>query len=237
MVDNPNMELYEKVRAVPEEAQKKIEGGRLKNMTNINPMWRIKTLTENFGECGVGWWTDNIQFNQSDGSSNEKVVICTLNLYTAKDGKTSAPIFGVGGSKLIAKEGGGMYTDDEAYKKAYTDAISVACKALGIGADVYYKQDVDKYTPLNAEKTPVNGKQTKTGNSASQAKTGETGGNNAFQYALNYEVEHKGKKYRLGDLNDSQLEWFESRANDELKKLINKVYASRMADDDGEAPF
>ena len=43
-----NMEIYEKVRSVPENAKRKIEAGRLKGKTDINPMWRIKTLTEQF---------------------------------------------------------------------------------------------------------------------------------------------------------------------------------------------
>jgi len=51
----------------------------------------------------------------------------------------------VGGSMLIATEKDGKRTDDEAYKKAYTDAQSVACKALGIGADVYWEKDPTKY--------------------------------------------------------------------------------------------
>lgn len=50
-----NLELYNKVRNVPQEAKKEIKGGRLKGMTDINPMWRIKTLTEQFGICGMGW--------------------------------------------------------------------------------------------------------------------------------------------------------------------------------------
>ncbi len=36
-----NLELYNKVREVPQEAQKSIAAGRLKGMTDINPMWRI----------------------------------------------------------------------------------------------------------------------------------------------------------------------------------------------------
>ena len=43
-----NLELYDKFRQVPETAKKNIGGGRLKGMTDINPMWRIKTLTEEF---------------------------------------------------------------------------------------------------------------------------------------------------------------------------------------------
>ena len=55
-----------------------------------------------------------------------------------------------------------LYLDDDAYKKAYTDAISVAAKALGVGADVYFEKDVTKYdmaqsqpTVTPASETPV----------------------------------------------------------------------------------
>ena len=50
-----NMKIYEAVRKVPDSAKKNIRGGRLKGMTDINPMWRIKALTEQFGPCGIGW--------------------------------------------------------------------------------------------------------------------------------------------------------------------------------------
>ena len=50
------MEIYDRIRGVPETAQKTIGGGRLKGMTDINPMWRIKTLTEVFGVAGFGWY-------------------------------------------------------------------------------------------------------------------------------------------------------------------------------------
>ena len=50
-----NLDIYNDVRAVPEEAKKEIRGGRLNGKTDINPMWRIKKLTEQFGPCGIGW--------------------------------------------------------------------------------------------------------------------------------------------------------------------------------------
>ena len=50
------MELYIQLQKTPPEAQKRIAAGRLKGMTDINPMWRIKRLTEVFGPCGIGWW-------------------------------------------------------------------------------------------------------------------------------------------------------------------------------------
>ena len=47
---------------------------------------------------------------------------------------------------FVAKESKGLHTSDECFKMAMTDAISVACKALGIGADVYWEKDKTKYT-------------------------------------------------------------------------------------------
>ncbi|HCC35130.1 MAG TPA: hypothetical protein DEQ02_05645 [Ruminococcaceae bacterium] len=45
---------------------------------------------------------------------------------------------------------------DECFKMALTDAISVSCKALGFGADVYWDKDRTKYsgTPEGAGKPP-----------------------------------------------------------------------------------
>ena len=140
-----NLDLYEKVRKVPTEAQKKIAGGRLSGMTDINPMWRIKTLTEQFGVCGIGWYTEIVERWLEQGANEEKTANIRILLYIKVDGEWSKGIEGVGGASFVAKEKSGFYTDDECYKKAYTDAISVACKALGIGADVYWDKDKTKY--------------------------------------------------------------------------------------------
>lgn len=143
-----NLRIYNKVRSVPDTAQKKIDGGRLKGMTDISPMWRIKMLTDLFGPCGVGW---NVRqtgtHTATDEASGEVAVFVDVELTYREtpDAEWSAPVFGTGGAKLVTVEKGGVHLDDEAYKKAYTDAISVACKALGVGADVYWNRDADKY--------------------------------------------------------------------------------------------
>ena len=59
--DNQNLSIYDRVRAVPTEAKKEIEAGRLKGKHDINPMWRIKKLTEVFGPCGFGWYTEIVR--------------------------------------------------------------------------------------------------------------------------------------------------------------------------------
>lgn len=147
-----NLELYNAVREVPKEAQKAIGAGRLKGMTDINPMWRIKVLTEQFGICGLGWYTEIEKTWLETGANGEITANVEIRLYIKKGNDWSRPIQGIGGSKFVAKETNGLYTDDECYKKAYTDAVSVACKALGIGADVYFAKDSTKYdgTPKEA---------------------------------------------------------------------------------------
>jgi len=140
-----NLWLYEKVRSVPKEAQKPITGGRLNGKTDINPMWRIKTLTEQFGPCGIGWKYEIKEKRIEEGYNGEKTAFVDIDLYIKVDGKWSEPIPGTGGSMFVAKEKSGLYTSDECFKMACTDAISVACKMLGIGADVYWQNDPTKY--------------------------------------------------------------------------------------------
>lgn len=145
-----NLALYEAIRSVPEEAKKTIGAGRLKGMTDINPMWRIKALTEQFGVCGIGWYYEcTKQWIEEVG--DERVACVNINLYIKVAGEWSKPIFGTGGSKLSTSESKGVYVSDECYKMATTDAISVACKSLGMGADVYWGADRTKYSPVTQE--------------------------------------------------------------------------------------
>lgn len=144
------MDIYNAVRSVPKEAQKEFNNGRFKG-TDINPMWRIKVLTEQFGPAGIGWYIDNVSF-EDKVVAGETITICRLNLYVKVDGEWSRPIFGVGGNRTCTtKNNGEKLVSDEAEKMAYTDAISVACKALGVGADIYYEKDTTKYTAYSTE--------------------------------------------------------------------------------------
>ncbi len=140
-----NLKLWEQVRNVPATATKNIGGGRLKGMTDINPMWRIKTLTEQFGQCGFGWYYEIVDKRIEQGGSNEQAAFVDIKLYVKSGNEWSKGIEGTGGSSFVTKESKGLYTNDECFKMALTDAISVACKALGFGADVYWSKDNTKY--------------------------------------------------------------------------------------------
>ena len=155
-MENQNLTIYNSVRKVPDTAKREIGAGRLKGKTDINPMWRIKTLTELFGPAGQNWnaeiverWVDR---NETTGEAIANVRIKLHVFFGATAGGEDVEwytIDGIGGAMLISNERNGPFTDDEAWKKAYTDAISVACKALGIGADVYWDKDATKYTTQN----------------------------------------------------------------------------------------
>ena len=149
------MKYYEMGRKVPPEAQQTIVSGPFKGQTEINPMWDIKRLTEMFGPCGLGWYTDLPKFWHTESTAGtshgcELIVSCRVNLYVRFNGEWSKPIVGIGGSKMVIDLGYSGETieddeycsDQEACKRAYADAIATACRSLGIGADFYYAEDL-----------------------------------------------------------------------------------------------
>lgn len=134
-----NLDLYNKLKVVPAEAIKPIQSGRLKGKSDINPMWRIKTMTEHFGVCGIGWkYVITKQWTETYGT--ETKAYCNIDLFVKVDGQWSDSIQGTGGSSEVTMERNGSYVSDECYKMALTDALSVAMKALGVGADIYFEK-------------------------------------------------------------------------------------------------
>ena len=144
------MDFYNKLRQVPETAKKTIEAGRIKGMTDINPMWRIQIMTEIFGPCGIGWYYE-ITDKWFDKFGEEVKAFVNINLYIKVDGEWSKPIAGTGGSTLVEINKNGSYVNDEGYKMALTDALSVAMKALGVGADVYFAKGANYGTKYDAK--------------------------------------------------------------------------------------
>lgn len=131
------MSLYNNLRSAPAEALKTIGAGRLKGMSDINPQWRIQQMTAAFGPCGIGWKYEILkQWLETFGS--EVRAFCNVNLYIKVDGEWSEPIPGTGGASFVTMERNGAYVSDECYKMALTDSLSVAMKALGMAADVYF---------------------------------------------------------------------------------------------------
>jgi len=150
-----NLKIYESVRTVPDTAKKPIKGGNINGFTDINPMWRIKKLTELFGPCGVGWYIEPLKQWLETSPDGRIAAFCNINLYIKSDGEWSKPIYGTGGSMFVDLAHDKQKASDECFKMANTDALSVACKCLGIGADVYWEKDSTKYTKPEDKEEPA----------------------------------------------------------------------------------
>ena len=142
-----NLDIWNSVKEVPQQAQKPIRAGRLKGMTDISPQWRMFVMTEQFGPVGFGWkYTIDRQWSE-EGAGGAICAMTNISLYVKKDGEWSEAIQGTGGSAFVALESKGPYTSDEAFKMSLTDALSVAMKAIGVGANIYSgNQDYSKYS-------------------------------------------------------------------------------------------
>ena len=158
-----NMRIYERYAQPPASALKPFSNGKFSG-TDINPMWRIAALTEAFGPCGIGWYTEIVRMWREDTQDGAATVYCHMHLYIKEDGEWSKPITGVGGNTLTRMTRSGSSTTDEAYKMAYTDAMGIACKALGIGANIWWNEARTKYTANDnqSEADQVAGKTTVT---------------------------------------------------------------------------
>lgn len=131
------LEIYDKLKSVPDNALKVIGAGRLKGKSDINPQWRYMKLTEIFGPCGIGW-KFTIEKQWIESYSNGEIACFVNVLLFFKHGEIwSEGIPGNGGSMFVANEMRGPYVSDECFKMATTDALGTAAKMIGLASDVY----------------------------------------------------------------------------------------------------
>jgi hypothetical protein len=131
------LELWNKLKTPPPEALKEIKAGRLKGKTDISPQWRYQAMTDIFGPCGTGWNLSIEKLWTAPGSEGQIFAFAQVHVIFKDGDSWSDPIPGVGGSMLIDKERKGLHCDDDAFKKAVTDATGTALKMIGVAADVY----------------------------------------------------------------------------------------------------
>lgn len=219
-----NLDLYERCRAVPKEAQKKIKGGRLNGMTDINPMWRIKKLTEEFGPCGIGWYYIPIR-KWIETCGNESAAFVDIELYVRSGEEWSKPISGTGGSKFATAESKKIYVSDECYKMATTDALSVACKQLGIGADIYFASDKSKYDFDSSDNQEI-------------VKIDKCGLQKVYEEMKRTGITQKTllHNYRIKMLEDMTFAQFEDCMRN-FNNTPDKVDPEKMAQAETEVPF
>lgn len=124
--------------------------------TAIKPMFSYRRMTEEFGPCGVGWGVGEPSF-QVVPAGEETLVFCTVSIWHEKPDQI---VYGVGGDKVVVKQQSGLRSDDEAFKKAFTDAVTNGLKLIGVGADVHMGMfDDNKYVNTMKEEFSSAGNQ------------------------------------------------------------------------------
>lgn len=145
-MSSENTKLWDNLgRTDPKHTQQFKRGGGFKG-TAIKPIWSFRRMTEEFGPCGEGWGVGEPTFQVVQGDNREVLVYCTTSIwYVFNPGEDRHVVYGVGGDKIVTHiRANEQYNrperwenDDEAFKKAYTDAITNALKLIGVGADVH----------------------------------------------------------------------------------------------------
>lgn len=105
--------------------------------TAIKPIYNDERMTETFGPCGIGWGIGKPEYTLVNTGDGAVAVYCVAELWFMDGDKRSEPIYGVGGDFAVAKRSSGLFADDEAFKKAFTDAVGNAMKRLGMSADIH----------------------------------------------------------------------------------------------------
>lgn len=167
-----SFELWSKLCEPPKTALKRIQGGKLKGKSDINPQWRYLALTEVFGACGIGWKFDVVRKWTENGANGEVLAFVDILFYYRWEGEWAGPIHGTGGSTLVAEEKGRLVSNDEAFKMALTDALSVATKMIGVAARVYLGQFDGKYSVEDLPGDKGNGAAKPPAPTTNGAKTG-----------------------------------------------------------------
>ena len=126
---NPNY-----TRSVPSSYGKKI--------TSIDPMYQIQMMTETFGPVGQGWkYTVEYKHIPNEGFFGFIYAEVCIHYCIHGDWFSYGPVCSV---QNLCKKNGTL--DDEAPKKAMTDAMTKAFSHLGMSADVFLgKFDDSKY--------------------------------------------------------------------------------------------
>lgn len=202
--------------------------------TAVKPIWQTMRLTEYFGPAGSGWGMDEPTF-QTVTAGEEILVFCTVGLWYRESEKL-ARVYGVGGDKVMGKNKYGPFTNDEAFKASYTDALSNAMKQIGVAADIHMGLfDDEKYVreakrEFEQIKVPMG---TPPGEFAAEAKQdGLTTGDDRSTYEIEKERKaiatvEQSARLAIGLCSDrsSLAAWWNENKGEMFEKLPEESFA------------
>jgi hypothetical protein len=140
--DNPNLRIWDELAKTDPNHTSGFKRAGGFSGTAVKPIWIVRRLTEVFGPCGEGWGIGEPKFQVVPGDNREMLVYCTVSCWHSSPENV---VYGVGGDKIVTYiKANEKYnrperweSDDEAFKKAFTDAVGNAFKFVGVAADIH----------------------------------------------------------------------------------------------------
>jgi hypothetical protein len=133
---NNKLEIWNALEKTNPSHTKKVPSSYGKMITTIDAMHQIKNMTAAFGPVGKGWSYD-VKYHYA-----EKLVFAEVKIRYCLQGEW----YSYGPVCSVAPLGNKKGLDDEAPKKAMTDALTKAFSHLGLNADIFLgKFDNNKY--------------------------------------------------------------------------------------------
>ena len=122
-----------------------------KPLTAIDPMYQIMVMTDTFGAVGKGW-NYKVSYTYTPTLVFAEVSVAHKKIFNDSTEWVSWDWYGpVSSVQALTKKNGAL--DDEAPKKAMTDALTKAFSHLGVSADVFLGMfDNSKYVEDMKEK-------------------------------------------------------------------------------------
>jgi len=134
-----NLELWDRVFATDPSQTKTFRRAGGFSGTSIKPYWSIMRATEEFGPIGQGWGWQEIEHKIYSMSNEQAVWFSKVLLWYRVGDQTFQVGPQWGATELVARRGEAkvLFMDEEAAKKAVTDAITKCLSYLGFAGDVH----------------------------------------------------------------------------------------------------
>ncbi len=139
------MKIWDALKSTDPKFTKLVTFGR--KFTSINSQWQLQRMTEQFGPIGQGWGYD-VRHGVERISDDYVLAIADVTIWWLGDPDKSlgqmpmgrprheyGPVRGM--SPIVERGKNGLHMDDDAGKKAMTDALTKGLSHLGLSADVF----------------------------------------------------------------------------------------------------
>ncbi len=136
-MSNDNLRIWDEVEKTSPQATKEFSTGRFKG-TAISSMYNVKRATAMWGPCGLGWGFEVDEYREICDINNDTIVIQIRLKLWYRNGETTCKVVQYGATKFAYNTAAGKrFVDEDAAKKAVTDALGKALSYVGFSADVY----------------------------------------------------------------------------------------------------